>query len=132
MDITIDTSVVVAVILRETSRDRLIEVTAGATLHTPASIHWEIGDSLSSFFKQNRLSLEQAVASIDGLREIEYRSHNVDLKTAIELSHARRIYAYDTYVLAVAMKTASPLLTLDRGLRQAAIESNVPVLEIPR
>ncbi len=53
MDIVIDTSALIAVITGEPERDRIVELTTGATLVGPGSIPWEIGNAFSAMFKQS-------------------------------------------------------------------------------
>ena len=60
MNIVVDTSVIVAVLLNEPVKASLIEVTVNATLSAPMSLHWEIGNAFSAMFKKKRLSLEDA------------------------------------------------------------------------
>ena len=60
MDIVIDTSALIAVIVGEPEREKIIELTVGNTLIGPGSIPWEIGNAFSAMFKQNRLELEEA------------------------------------------------------------------------
>lgn len=45
MDIVIDTSALIAVIVAEPERNKLIEITKGNTLIGPGSIPWEIGNA---------------------------------------------------------------------------------------
>jgi len=44
MDVTVDTSVVIAVIANEPEKQSLIRMTEGADLIAPHSVHWEIGN----------------------------------------------------------------------------------------
>jgi hypothetical protein len=46
MDLVVDASVLIAVILNEPLKDQLIAVTRGATLISPTSLPWEVGDAL--------------------------------------------------------------------------------------
>ncbi len=64
MNYVVDTSAVLAVVINESTRDRLIEVTREADLLAPASLHWEIGNAFSAMFKQRRVTVEQAVAAV--------------------------------------------------------------------
>jgi predicted nucleic acid-binding protein len=50
MDIVIDTSALIAVIVAEPERDKIIELTTGNTLIGPGSIPWEIGNAFSAMF----------------------------------------------------------------------------------
>jgi predicted nucleic acid-binding protein len=60
MDVVIDTSALIAVIVGEPERNRIVELTTGNTLIGPGSIPWEIGNAFSAMFKQNRLTLDEA------------------------------------------------------------------------
>jgi uncharacterized protein with PIN domain len=48
MDIVIDTSALIAVIVEEPERTKIIELTTGNTLIAPGSIPWEIGNEVPS------------------------------------------------------------------------------------
>ncbi|MFP4389630.1 MAG: hypothetical protein ACLFPR_11875, partial [Desulfococcaceae bacterium] len=65
MDIVIDTSALIAVIVNEPERKRIIPVTAGNTLIGPGSIPWEIGNAFSAMFNRSRLSLDGAARGIE-------------------------------------------------------------------
>jgi len=60
MDIVIDTSALIAVIVSEPERRKLIEITLGNALVGPGSLPWEIGNAFSAMFKQDRLTIEEA------------------------------------------------------------------------
>lgn len=52
MNITIDTSALIAVISNKKNKSKIIELTVGATLNSPISVHWEIGNAFSAMFKE--------------------------------------------------------------------------------
>ncbi|MBU1170697.1 MAG: hypothetical protein KKD44_14145 [Proteobacteria bacterium] len=54
MDIVVDTSALIAVIVGEPERNTIIELTTGNTLIGPGSIPWEIGNAFSAMFKRQR------------------------------------------------------------------------------
>ena len=60
MDIVIDTSALIAVLVDELKRTKIIELTEGNTLIGPGSIPGEIGNAFSAMFKQIRLTLGEA------------------------------------------------------------------------
>ena len=80
MDITIDTSVILAVVCGEPSRDRAIELTSGHSLVAPKSLHWEVGNALSAMLKRHRITAAQANLCIDSYRQIPIKLADVDLK----------------------------------------------------
>jgi predicted nucleic acid-binding protein len=130
MEIVVDTSVIIAVIVNESRKGQLVEMTKGASLHAPSSLHWEVGNAFSAMFKRNRIDLSQALNALTSYKTIPIRFHDVDLKSSLELSDTYGLYAYDAYFLTCAMKVNGPLLTLDTSLVDAADRSGVAVLEV--
>lgn len=130
MDIVIDTSALIAVLVNEPERIKIIEITRGNTLIGPGSIPWEIGNAFSVMFKQNRLTLEEAQKGLSIFRSIPLRYVEPDFANAMQLSKAINMYAYDAYILDCAIRYKSPLLTLDRKLISAAQSINVKALEV--
>ena len=57
MKYVVDASVIIAVIANEPEKERLVEITQGADLLAPASVHWEIGNAFSAMIKRGRVSL---------------------------------------------------------------------------
>lgn len=130
MDIVVDTSVIIAVMVNESRKEQLVEMTRGASLHAPSSLHWEIGNAFSAMFKRNRIDLSQALNALTSYKTIPIRFHDVDLKSSLELSDTYGLYAYDAYFLTCAMKVNGPLLTLDTSLADAAHRAGITVLEV--
>lgn len=130
MKLVVDTSVLIAVITNEPDKPRLVEETVGATLLTPLSVHWEVGNAFSAMLKRGRISLEQSLQALSAYREIPIRFLDVELESAIAFADALGIYAYDAYVIAAAQQQRCPLLALDSGLVTAARKSGVDTLEV--
>ena len=130
MDIVIDTSALIAVIVDEPERGRIIEMTAGSSLIGPGSIPWEIGNAFSAMFKQDRLTIEEAQRGLSIFNSIPLRYVEPDFDKALAISRQINMYAYDAYVLDVAVRHKAPLLTLDRRLKESANSINVETMEI--
>jgi predicted nucleic acid-binding protein len=130
MDIVIDTSALIAVIVGEPERNKIIEFTAGNTLIGPGSIPWEIGNAFSALFKQNRLTIDEAQKGLKIFNSIPLRFVEPDFYNALRLSKKVNMYAYDAYFLDCAIRYKSPLLTLDHKLKLAAQNINVETLEV--
>jgi len=130
MKYVVDASVIIAVIANEPEREKLIEITKGADLLAPASIHWEIGNAFSAMIKRGRVTLEQAQRAIEIYRQIPIRFTEVELEATLEIVSEYGIYAYDAYLIRCALKYKSALITLDRKLAQVAQEMNVTVVEV--
>lgn len=128
--VVLDTSALIAVLLEESQKARLIDLTRGAQLIAPASVHWEVGNAFSAMFKKHAISLRSAVSAIRIYERIPIRWVGIDLRKALDVSHRLGIYAYDAYVLVCGMDHKAPLLTLDGEMRQKARALKVSVLEV--
>lgn len=130
MEITVDTSVLIAVIAAEPERDVLIDLTRDAYLIAPTSVHWEIGNALSAMLKRHRITEDQALAAIDAYYGIPLRFVDVEIDSALVIAAAVSIYAYDAYLIRCAERYNTPLLTLDRSLKQIAAARGVEIIEV--
>ena len=129
-DLVADTSTIIAVIANEPEKPLLIAKTQGYELFAPRSLYWEIGNAFSAMIKRGRITLEQATAAIKIYEQISLTLVDIDLKQALEIVDKHKVYAYDAYMIACALKLACPLLTLDDGLSYAAKAAGVEVWEV--
>jgi predicted nucleic acid-binding protein len=130
MDIVIDTSALIAVLVAEPERDRIVELTAGHTLIGPGSIPWEVGNAFSVMLKQHRLGVEEAQRGLEILAAIPLRYAAVDMANALAIAGKMNMYAYDAYFLDCASRYAAPLLTLDKPLKRIAEKIGVNLVEV--
>ena len=130
MDIVVDTSVIIAVIANEPEKEALVELTTGADLIAPRSIHWEIGNAFSAMLRRERIKVEQAIQAVKLYQKIPIRFVDVELEETLKIANALGIYAYDAYLIRCALKYRAPLISLDRNLVNAAKEMRVKVIEV--
>ena len=130
MNITIDTSIVIAVISEEGSKNSIVEATKGKLLIAPQSLHWEIGDAFSAMYKKHKITYKQSLMALEIYKTIPIRFINIELESALELSHTLGIYAYDSYILATALKLRTPIISLDNSLVQAARQLKIETVEV--
>lgn len=130
MDIVVDASAIIAVIANEPEREMLIELTAGADLIPPHSIHWEIGNAFPTMLRRGRIKVEQAIQAVKIYQRIPIRFVDVELEESLKIADMLGIYAYDAYLIRCALKYKSPLLSLDRKLVDAAKEMKARVIEV--
>ena len=128
--ITVDTSTVIAVMLNEPEKAKLIELTEDHIVIAPHSLHWEIGNAFSAMFKRNRLSLIEAISALKVYDMIPIQFVDIKLSDALKLAESENIYTYDAYFLICAIKHRTPLLTLDDRLKSAAINKKIKALEV--
>ena len=66
MRIAIDTSAIIAVIVNQPDKSKIVAATVNVELIAPASVKWEIGNALSSLQKRGKISEGQIEEAIDG------------------------------------------------------------------
>jgi predicted nucleic acid-binding protein len=130
MKIIVDTSVIVAVLANEKHKRRLVELTKGADLVAPSSLHWEVGNAFSAMLKRKRITLDQACSALAAYSEIAVRFYEVDLEETLRLCVKANLYAYDAYFITCALRLKSPLLSLDDVLLSAAEGSGVSSIKV--
>ena len=130
MDIVVDTSALIAVMLNEPEKKKIIQMTAGNTLVGPESIRWEIGNAFSAMFKQHRIGLGIAQKALSIFEIIPIRYLDVDFNHSLELAHDNKLYAYDAYFLDCAIRHKFPLITLDDKMTATAKTIGIKVLEL--
>jgi len=130
MDIVVDTSAIIAVIANGPEKEALVELTTGADLIAPRSVHWEIGNAFSAMLRGERIKVEQAIQAVKLYQQIPIRFVDVELEETLRIADALGIYAYDAYLIRCALKYRAPLISLDRNLVHAAKEVKVKVMEV--
>ena len=128
--ITIDASAVVAIILNEPTRHKIIKVTTGSEVISPASLTWEVGNALSANLKRNRITLEQALLACQVYDQMKIRVVDVDLQQSLRLAREMNIYAYDAFVLQCAISHNTPLLCLDAQMCRLAKACSIEIIEV--
>ena len=130
MNIVIDTSALVAVIVGEPERDKVIELTTGHSLIGPGSIPWEVGNAFSAMFKKGRLTVNEALRGLDIFENIPIRFIKPDFANILTVAYRANMYAYDAYFLDCALRLNAPLLTLDRKLMTVAKNLGIIIWEV--
>jgi len=128
----VDASTLVAVIANEPEKGRIVELTRGADLIAPHSVHWEIGNAFSAMLKRGRIGIEQALEALALYHQIPIRFVDVELDRALEIADELEIYAYDAYLIRCAQKYRHSLITLDRALMETAKHMGVEAVEVAR
>jgi predicted nucleic acid-binding protein len=130
VDLTIDTSAVLAVVLNEPTRAKLLKITRGAELRSPGSLPWEVGNACSALVRRGRLDADTAASALQSFQRIPIQLVPVELDEAVSLAAVHGLYAYDAYMIVCALRHRTPLLTLDGAMARTAGEIGLDVLEV--
>ena len=129
-EIVVDTTIIIAVITNEASKAQIIDATLDATLVAPRSLEVEIGNAFSRMFKRQRIDLEAAERALRAYSQIPIHGVEIDLRSAVNLSHELNVYAYDAYVIDCALRRGAPLISLDGGLLEACRRAKIEIIEV--
>ena len=130
MDLTVDASVIMAVILNESSKPKLLEATRGAELISAPSLPWEVGNALSALFKRRRIDMAQAELALESFRQVPVRLPSLEIESSVVLAERHDVYAYGAYVIECARRYQTPLLSLDRRQCEVARSEGIATLEV--
>jgi predicted nucleic acid-binding protein len=130
MRILVDASAILSVLLNEATKEKIVAKTKDATLIAPASIHWEIGNAVSSLLKRKKISGAEGVQVVEEYLKIPIQYVDVDLKEAVSVAGKHSLYAYDAYMIVGAKQYRIPLLSLDSGLNDVAKKEKVKLVEV--
>jgi predicted nucleic acid-binding protein len=130
VDVVVDTSVIVAVIANEPVKAALIELTRGADLIAPPSVHWEVGNALSAMLRRKRATLEAILEAAGAYAQIPIRFVDVELEETLRIAASMGLYAYDACLIRCALKYSSPLISLDGYLIECARLAKAQIIEV--
>ncbi|MGK7895809.1 MAG: type II toxin-antitoxin system VapC family toxin [Xenococcus sp. (in: cyanobacteria)] len=128
MNIVADTNIFLAIALNEPEKEHIIELTLETRAIAPEILPYEIGNALSAMNKRKRISYEEALSAFEITNLIPVRLVSIDIQKALKLAFEFNIYAYDAYFLQCAKSFACPLITLDKRMKQVAIDINIDLL----
>ncbi len=130
MNMVIDTSAIIASIVRGPERDILAEAASGHVLIAPGFIRWEIGNAFSVMMRQNRIDAGEARRGMEILEKIPLRYVDVDMANVLSIASRLQGVAADAFFLETALRYSAPLLTLDRSLGRAAESLGIEVVRL--
>jgi predicted nucleic acid-binding protein len=129
MNLVTDTNLFLAVALNEPEKTRIIQLTSNSNAIAPEILPYEIGNALSAMIKRKQITHDEALSTFEIASKIPVRLVSIDIHKALELALEFNIYAYDAYFLQCAKSLSYPLFTLDKRMKQVAINLNIEVLE---
>lgn len=129
MKIIADTSVLLAVVLDEPERTRMLELSMGNELVAPEILPFEMANALTALAKRKAFGVQELMAVWDSLELIVVELRAVEIRSALDLALGLSIYAYDAYFLECALRLHMPILTLDSKMKRHARQLGIAVLE---
>ncbi len=130
MNMVIDTSAIIASVMRGPERDALAEAASGHVLIAPGYVRWEVCQALSVMVRQKGIDVVEARRGMDILDNIPLRYVDVDMDQVLSIASRMKGVAADAFLLETAIRYNAPLLTLDRSLGRAAESLGIEVVRL--
>ena len=136
--LVVDTSAIIAIITGEPEKDSLVQLTHGFSLIAPLSLDWEIGNALSNLLRRKVKRWADISDALQLYAQLSISLLAIELEESLQISQTLiqnfnyqfSPYAYDLYMVRCAIKYQAPLITLDKGLAQAATHMGVEVIKV--
>jgi predicted nucleic acid-binding protein len=129
MEILLDASAIMAVIVDEPESETVIDYTKDAIIVSPNMVSFEIANGLTKMLKKKVINTqEELIRIIDSFERIPIKTVEVNLKESLKIAWKYKIYAYDAFYLETAKRLNVPLLTFDGGMRRIGEELGINVL----
>jgi predicted nucleic acid-binding protein len=129
MKIIADTNTFIAVALNEPEKGSIICLTEGHDLVAPDVLPFEIGNALTAMVKRKTLQADEAVLAWKSITGIPVELRRTNVLAALEIAIEFNTYAYDAYFLECASSQRSPLLTLDKQMKEIARKIGIKIIE---
>ena len=128
MDMILDASAIMAVIVKEPERDLVIQLTQDAVIFSPDMVSYEIANGLTKMMKKKIIEKERMVNAFNYFAQIPIKTIQVDFQKALEIAWDYKIYAYDACYLEPAKRLNLPLLTFDGPMHRIGKELGITIL----
>ena len=129
MDVLLDASAIMAVILNEPNKGKVIRLTENAVLLSPEVISFEIGNALINLLKKQKITEEKLLEAYKIYVSLPIRNIKVDIEKALKIACKYNIYAYDAYYLETAHRLKLPLITFDELMKKIGLNLKIDILE---
>jgi len=130
VNMVIDTSAIIASVLRGPERELLAKAASGHALIAPDFIRWEICNTFSVMVRQKGIDTPEALRTMEILDGIPLRYVDVDMANVLTIASRLKGVAADAFFLEAALRYNAPLLTLDRSLGRAAESLGIDVVRL--
>jgi predicted nucleic acid-binding protein len=128
MEIILDASAIMSVIVEEPERALVESLTKNTTILSPSMVSFEIANGLTKMMKRKIIDKQRMMSAFEYFKWIPIKILEVDIEDALEIAGEYNIYAYDACYLASAKKEDLPLLTFDGNMARIGKEIGLTIL----
>jgi predicted nucleic acid-binding protein len=128
MEMILDASAIMAVIIKEPERELVIQLTKNTVIMSPNMVSYEIANGLTKMMKKKVIEKERMINAYKYFKNIPVKTIEVDIEKALEIAWEYKIYAYDACYLESANRLRVPLLTFDDNMSRIGKELDIIIL----
>lgn len=128
VDVIIDASCVVSILLAEHEAKEIRKKTSNIQLISSSCLPYEVGNSLTSALKRRRITANIIDKIFREFKKMPIRLVETNIETALRIAADENHYAYDAYYIACAIDKNLPILSLDNGLIEIARKRGIKCL----
>ncbi|MFP3089465.1 type II toxin-antitoxin system VapC family toxin [Treponema sp. TIM-1] len=128
MELILDASAIMAVIIKEPERELVLQLTKDAVISSPNMVSYEIANGLTKMIKKKIIDKERMISAYKYFKKIPVKTIDVDIEKALEIAWKYKIYAYDACYLEFANRLNFPLLTFDGNMTRIGKELGITIL----
>ena len=130
MNILLDASAVMAIILNEPNRDKVIKLTENTILISREVISFEVGNALVNLYRRQKISEDGLFEAYKNFTLMPLRIVKVNVENALKIACNHKVYAYDAYYLEIAYRLKIPLITFDAQMKRAGMDLRINIPEV--
>jgi predicted nucleic acid-binding protein len=86
MEIIVDASAIMAVVVKEPERDLVIQLTKDAVIISPRMVSYEIANGLTKMMKRKIIEKERMINAFRYFKKVPMRTIEIDIEKAIEIA----------------------------------------------
>jgi predicted nucleic acid-binding protein len=128
MEMILDASAIMAVIVKEPEREKVIQLTKGAIIVSLNMVSYEIANGLTKMMKKKVIEKERMINAFRYYKRIPIKQIEVDFEKALEIAWNYKIYSYDACYLESAKRLGLPLLTFDGSMARIGKELGINII----
>ncbi|GHU12842.1 hypothetical protein FACS1894161_1910 [Spirochaetia bacterium] len=128
MEMILDASAIMAIIVKEPEREKVIELTKGVKIVSPNMVSYEIANGLTKMMKKKVIEKERMLNAFEYYKRTPIKQIEINIEKALEIAWNYKIYAYDACYLESAKRLGLPLLTFDDNMARVGKEVGISIL----
>jgi predicted nucleic acid-binding protein len=123
--LVLDASAMVAMLVGGPGAQPIVERLGGASIHVPAHFDAEVLSALGRLQRAGQIDAATVERGLDALARAPFKRHGLASLVGPAWARHEDMRLVDALYIALAADLGAPIITLDRGLAEAAIRAEL-------